>query len=97
MAKRFSSEFLYRIRNEISLIFLLKEILKHPCKHWEGFDHFLCPICNDFNTAINPKNNLARCFKCSKNFNNIDMIMIIKKIDFVQAVYFLRDLIGKKL
>ena len=68
MAKRFSEKLLYRIRNEVPLASLLRETLQQPCKKSEGYDRFLCPRCGEFNTAINPKNNLGRCFRCEENF-----------------------------
>jgi len=58
----------------------------------EGCFRFLCPLCNAFDTAINPKTNLARCFRCEKNFNTIDLVMIIRQADFVQSVKFLQSI-----
>ena len=39
--------------------------------------------------STNPKTNLARCFRCEKNFNPIDMVMVVKRFNFVEAVEFL--------
>ena len=41
--------------------------------------------------AINLKTNLARCFRCEKNFNPIDIVMIVNQIDFVETVTLLLD------
>ncbi len=90
MPKRFSAQLLYRIRNEIALTELLPKILDHPCKYSEGFTRFLCPECLEFNSAINCKINLARCFACKKNFNSIDFVMKLKQLPFPKAVYFLQ-------
>ena len=35
--------------------------------------------------------NLARCFHCEENFNTIDLVMTIRKLDFVESVRFLQD------
>ena len=43
-----------------------------PVKRSEGYFRFLCPLCGDFNTATNSRTNLARCFRCEKNFNPIE-------------------------
>jgi hypothetical protein len=43
-------------------------------------------------TAYNPRTNLARCFRCQKNFNPIDLIMVVKGYNFRKAVEFLQDL-----
>jgi len=96
MEKRFSAKLLYRIRNKVPLASLLKETLQYPCKKIEGYDRFLCPKCCDFNTAINPKNNLGRCFRCEENFNGIDLVMLLEGMKFVEAVYFLEKLLPEK-
>ncbi|MCO8123235.1 hypothetical protein NHH03_15915 [Stieleria sp. TO1_6] len=38
---------------------------------------------------MNPKNNLAHCFSCQQNTNNIDL-MLLQGHDFVPAVTILR-------
>ena len=93
MSRRFSSEFLYRIRNEVHLDYLLGSVLDHPCKKSEGFVRFLCPICQEFNTAIHPKHNLGRCFRCQQNFNSIEFVMLLKRLDFPKAVRFLSPIL----
>ena len=71
---------------------LIKEELKIPCKSSEGEFRFLCPICNEFQTAVNPVTNLARCFRCSKNFNTIDLVMQVQMIGFKDSVQCLNNL-----
>ena len=44
--------------------------------------HVLC-------ATVNPRNNLAHCFSCSENFNNIDLMMI-QGHDFLPAVEILK-------
>jgi reverse gyrase len=61
-----------------------------PAKVNGGFFRFLCPLCSGFETATNPKTNLARCFSCERNFNTIDMMMICRKMNFVESVKYLK-------
>ena len=68
MNKQFSSDFLRSLRNDISIDKLIRMSSELPWKEREGFLRFLCPLCNEFHTATNPKTNLARCFRCQKNF-----------------------------
>jgi hypothetical protein len=92
MAKRYSKEKLRRLRNEIPIAILIADVLDLPNKISEGHFRFLCPICLEFNTATNPKTNLARCFRCQKNFNPIDMVMAVNDYSFRQTVDFLDKL-----
>jgi DNA primase len=77
---------LRRLRNDIPIDFLILSVLKIPAKSSEGFLRFLCPFCSEFNSAINPKTNLARCFRCNKNFNPIDLVIADKGLPFRDAV-----------
>lgn len=88
--KRFSSEQLYSLRNDIPIERLIKDALGIPWRNTEGCFRFLCPLCNGFNTAVNPATNLARCFGCEKNFNTIDLVMLINQSDFVNSIRFLK-------
>ncbi len=90
MSKRFSKERLYQMRNHILLDRLLRE-LDWPHKQRDGRCCFLCPVCEEFLTAVNPRTNLGRCFRCERNFNPIDLVMLILNCDFVTAVQFLQD------
>jgi hypothetical protein len=93
MTKRcFSSQQLYTLRNDIAVELLIEKTLSIPCRVTEGCFRFLCPLCNAFDTAVNPKTNLARCFRCEKNFNTIDLVMLIRQTDFVQSVKFLQSI-----
>ena len=88
---RFSNEELYALRNKIPVSILIEKALGISCRTTEGVFRFLCPLCNEFNTAVNSKTNLARCFRCEKNFNTIDLVMLIKKTDFVNTIRFLKN------
>ena len=89
--KRFSNQELYSLRNKIPVAILIEKALGIPCRTTEGVFRFLCPLCNEFTTAVNSITNLARCFRCEKNFNTIDLVMLIKKMDFVNTIAFLDD------
>lgn len=93
MAKRYSKEFLRMLRNEIPIAILISDLLKMPNKVSEGYFRFLCPICSEFNTATKQKTNLARCFRCEKNFNPIDMVMEVKRVAFIDAVEYLNEIV----
>ena len=89
MANRFSADFLRRLRNEIPINKLIALGLGLPNKIADGYFRFQCPVCREFNTSTNPKTNLARCFTCKRNFNTIDMTMIVNICDFKEAVEYL--------
>jgi len=100
MPERYPKDTLRKLRNHIPIAILIADILELPCKTVEGYFRFLCPLCGGFDTATNPKTNLARCFTCQKNFNPIDITMTVKRKNFRQAVQFLlgiRSLNAKKL
>ena len=93
MSSRFSRHTLVEIRNRVDINTLIRDTLKIPTKTSEGYLRFLCPLCAEFNTATNPKTNLARCFLCNRNFNTIDLVMIVAEADFKEAVSLLAGLL----
>ena len=68
-------------------------IANGPHKKRDGYVRFLCPFCQEFNTAVNPATNLGRCFRCEENFNPIDFLMQVRGYDFVAAVSYLSALL----
>ena len=92
MDNRFSSRELFELRNNIPVDSLIRDHLQVPSKVRDGFFRFLCPLCNEFQTAVNPATNLARCFRCEKNFNTIDLVMKIKGYGFRDSVLFLKQI-----
>ena len=90
VARRFSAHFLWRLRNEIPIEDLIIE-LDIPSKRRDGYFRFLCPLCSDFHTATHPKTNLARCFRCRRNFNPIELLMVVEHKDFVASVHALSE------
>ncbi len=96
MTKRcFSSSQLYAMRNQINIQRLIEKKLDIPSQLIKGCFRFLCPLCNGFDTAVNPKTNLARCFSCEKNFNTIDLVMVVRQMNFVDSVRFLQTIAQK--
>jgi hypothetical protein len=89
---KFSSGELSKLRNDISVDILIKDILPIPSKISDGVFRFLCPICNEFQTAINPNVNLGRCFRCERNFNPIDLVIEVHGCSFKESVVFLKQL-----
>lgn len=92
MSNRLPPEMLRQLRNQIPITILIEKFLKLPTKVSEGYLRFLCPLCSEFITATNPKTNLARCFRCEKNFNPIDMVMAAKQMSFRSAVDYLSNI-----
>jgi hypothetical protein len=92
MTKRhFTNHELYTLRNDIPIDALIEKSLCIPSRIVEGRFRFLCPLCKQFSTAVKPETNLARCFHCEQNFNTIDLVMIIRKLGFVESVRFLQN------
>lgn len=90
MQNRYSKQALWQLRNLIPITLLIADILELPHKIRDGYFRFLCPICKNFDTATNPRTNLARCFTCKRNFNTIDLVMIEQRLNFKDAVRYLQ-------
>jgi len=93
MSDTLSKPHLRELRNRIEMIPLIAEVLELLCKTHDGRFRFMCPLCHDFDTAVNLDTNLARCFRCQRNFNPIDMVMTVKRYSFMQAVRFLQPIL----
>jgi len=80
-------ELLRAIRNDLPMKLTVVRLGRHGpiAKHSDGYFRFQCPRCSELRATVNPKNNLAHCFSCDENFNNIDL-MILQGHDFVPAV-----------
>jgi hypothetical protein len=86
MGRRFSDRKLFEVRNHIPIRSVIERLLDIPSKTVEGVFRFLCPQCGEYETSIKPQTNLARCFRCEKNFNPIDMVMAVRRTEFVETV-----------
>jgi hypothetical protein len=92
MPRYFDDQFLRRLRNEVAWPRLFQH-LDWPHKLRQGQLAFLCPRCQEYLSAVNPRTHLGRCFHCQTNFNPIDFIMAVQECDFVTAVRFLKQLL----
>lgn len=88
----FSKQQLVQVRNEIDINDLITDKLLLE-RQFNGIWRFQCPLCGQFNTATQKKTNLSRCFSCEQNFNTIDLVIYIKKLNFVPAVQWLLALL----
>jgi len=73
------------MRNEIDFRRLF-HYLRWPHRQADGKLTFVCPTCSESQTSVNPKTNLARCFRCQQNWNPIDFTMQVHNIEFLEAV-----------
>ena len=89
-------DYLRRLRNEIDFGQLL-HYLRWPHRRTDSNLTFVCPTCKESQTSINPKTNLARCFRCEKNWNPIDFTIEVYKIEFLEAVGQLEPLLPRSL
>lgn len=80
-------DLLRQIRNDLPMGVTIAALGRDgpPSKLRDGRFIFLCPHCGEMQAAVNPRNNLAHCFHCHKNLNNIDLLMTLG-YDFVCAV-----------
>lgn len=85
---RIAPQRLRRLRNEVDIAAVIRD-LEIPAKKRGGWLRFLCPLCGEFDTATNPQTNLARCFRCRRNFNPIDLVMVDRRASFLDAVAYL--------
>jgi DNA primase len=89
-------ELLRRIRNDLPMPVVIAALGDDgpPNKRSGGHYRFLCPGCGDTQATVNPRNNLAHCFNCQKNLNNIDLLMLLG-YDFKTAVTVLQRLLDR--
>ena len=96
-----TKELLRAVRNDLPMRLTIVRLGRFGpiAKQSDGYFRFQCPSCSELRATVNPKNNLAHCFSCGENFNNIDLMML-QGHDFIPAVgilenwleEFLRDL-----
>jgi DNA primase len=88
---RYTRQQLSALRNHIPIDRVI-EALAVPSSIYDGHYRFRCPVCNEFNTGINPKTNLARCFNCQKNYNTIDLVIKVMGVSFIESAGYLEKL-----
>jgi DNA primase len=91
-----TKELLRRLRNDLPMPVTIAALGCDgpPSKRSEGYFRFLCPHCGDMQATVNPRNNLAHCFGCKTNLNNIDLLMTLG-YDFRTAVAVLQRLLQR--
>jgi DNA primase len=84
-------DLLRRIRNDLPMPVTIAALGRDgpPSKRSAGYFRFLCPRCGEMQATVNPRNNLAHCFHCNNNLNNIDLLMTLG-YDFRSAVAILQ-------
>ena len=89
-------ELLRQIRNDLPMPVTIAAMGREgpPAKMSEGYFRFLCPNCGEMRATVNPRNNLAHCFSCQKNLNNIDLLIKLD-YDFLSAVALLERLLNE--
>lgn len=87
---RIPAERLRELRNDIGIVLVI-HALRLPTRMRGSWLRFLCPACGEFDTATNPKTNLGRCFRCKRNFNPIDLVMVERGVSFLDAVSYLEE------
>jgi hypothetical protein len=82
-----TADLLRRLRNDLPMPATIAALGREgpPAKMSAGYFRFLCPHCGEMQATVNPRNNLAHCFWCKKNLNNIDLLLSLD-YDFVSAV-----------
>lgn len=86
------ADLLRRIRNDLPMAATLAALGREgpPSKLRDGRFTFLCPHCDEMLAYVNPNNNLAHCFACHTNLNNIDLL-ITQGHGFLAAVVLLEE------
>ena len=74
-----SADLLRRLRNDLPMPVTIAALGRAgpPSKISEGYFRFLCPRCGEMRVTVNPRNNLAHCFCCKHNLNNIDLLLTL--------------------
>jgi DNA primase len=87
-----TKELLWAIRNELPMKLTVQRLGNFGpiAKQSDGYFRFLCPHCKELRATVNPSNNLAHCFSCGKNVNNIDLMMM-QGHDFIPAAGILEN------
>lgn len=91
MTRRFSSRELSFLRNGIPVEQVIVSFLSLQHRRDSGRLRFACPLCGGFDTSIQAKTNLARCFSCKRNFNPIEIVMAHLSLGFVESADWLKD------
>jgi hypothetical protein len=66
------------LRNDLPMPFTFRQLGGRApyAQAVDGRFRFCCPHCRETQAVVNPRNNLAHCFHCAKNINNIDLLLL---------------------
>ena len=80
-------DLLRSLRNDLPMAVVIQQLGDDSLhsKYVEGRLRFVCHHCRELRAAVNPRNNLAHCFSCGKNINNIDLLLAAE-YGFIEAV-----------
>lgn len=81
------------LRNRVAVVDVISQ-LGIPTRRSGARTAFRCPQCGGFPTATLPTTNLARCFRCQKSFNPIEIVMAERHVSFLDAVRYLEAIYG---
>ena len=80
-----SRDELRRLRNDVPVETVIEELRLERSRRGTRRT-FCCPRCGTFHTAVSFRTNLARCFRCERNYNPIDLVMLVRGETFLDAV-----------
>lgn len=86
MSRRFSSEALHYLRNQVPIRQLIENHFDNPAG---SAGRYRCPRCHRNDANINTPHNLLRCFDCAENFNPIEVTMHVLNLNFVESANWL--------
>ena len=85
-------ERLWKIRNLVDVALVVERLGLTATRRGRR-RRFRCPLCRGCHTTLASGDNLARCFRCSKSFNPIDLVIAVRGCAFLEAVDFLEEMI----
>ena len=88
-------DILREIRNMIDFSYLFRRLGWPWKRRDDGVILFVCPECSESETSVNPKTNLARCFRCERNWNPIDFTMAVGRMEFLEAYDYLEEMLPR--
>ena len=86
---------LRQLRNEIDFSHLFRRLGWPWKRRDDGVILFVCPQCSESQTSVNLKTNLARCFRCERNWNTIDFTMDVGRMEFLEAYDYLEEMLPR--
>lgn len=86
---------LRELRNRIDFRQLFRRLGWPWKRRDDGVIVFVCPECAESQTSVNPRTNLARCFRCERNWNPIDFTKEVGRMEFLEAYGFLEEMLPR--